>query len=362
MQYTKENISGLNASDFQADIHGNRTDLYVLRNINGMEVCVTNFGALILSIMVPDRNGKMENVVIGCDNISLAEKLSREYYIGATIGPVAGRILNGKIRVNGMDYQLPVNSYPNTLHSGENGFHTVVWKASQTSQNRLELSYEYKDGEAGFPGNISARMTYSITDDNELVIEYYASADRDTVYAPTNHAYFNLSGIGNPSPSIEDHLVKINSRLFLPTDENTNHTGEILSVENTPFDFREFHAIGERINSGHPQLENGHGYDHLFVIDRKGYDELEYAASCVSPRSGIRLDIFTTEAGMIMYTGNYLPGFTAMHGTTHPRRSAVCFETERFPDTPANLHFPSILLRRGELYSQTCVYKFSIQP
>lgn len=361
MEYLKNNICGLEAADFQTEINGRKTDLFVLRNSNGLEVCVTNYGGLILAVMTPDRDGVMGNVVIGCDNIKDAERLSREYYIGATIGPVAGRILNGRIRVNGTDYDLPVNSSPNTLHSGDSGFHTVVWEARQTSPGRIELSYSYKDGEAGFPGNIEARMAYTLTDANELRIDYEATSDRDTVYAPTNHAYFNLSGAGCPTSSIEDHLVKMNSRLYLPTDEHTNHTGEILSVEGTPFDFREFHAIGERIGCCHRQLEYGHGYDHLFVIDRKGYDELEYAATCVSPQSGRRLDIFTTEAGMIMYTGNYLPGFSAMHGTTYPRRSAVCFETERFPDTPANLHFPSILLRKGDKYNQTCVYKFSIE-
>lgn len=361
MEYSKENISGLKAEDFQTVVDGKPVDLFVLRNNKGMEACVTNFGALILSIMVADRDGKMENVVIGCDNINDAMKLSKEYYIGATIGPVAGRILNGRFRIAGKDYSLPVNSAPNTLHSGDHGFHTVVWNAVQTAPNCLELSYSYKDGEAGFPGNIEVRMTYTLTDENELRIDYDAESDRDTIYAPTNHAYFNLSGIGCPTPSIEDHLVKMNSRFYLPTDENTNHTGEILSVEGTPFDFRKFHSIGERINSGHPQLECGHGYDHLFVIDKKGYEELEYAATCVSPRSGRRLDVYTTESGMIMYTGNYLPGFTGMHGTVYPRRSAVCFETERYPDTPANLHFPSILLRKGDHYTQTCIYKFSIE-
>lgn len=361
MEFSKENITGLNPVDFCAKVGGKTTEFFVLRNKAGMEVCVCNFGALILSVMVPDRNGRMENVVIGCDNIEAAMKLSKEYYIGATIGPVAGRIINGKIRVGGKDYQLPVNSAPNTLHSGEHGFHTVVWDARQTDESTIELTYDYRDGEAGFPGNITARMIYHVSDSNELRIDYSAESDREAIYAPTNHAYFNLSGAGAPTPSIEDHLVKINSRLYLPTDENTNHTGEILSVEGSPFDFREFHAIGERIGENHHQLVCGHGYDHCFVIDKKGLKELEYAATCISPGSGRRMDIYTTEPGMIMYTGNYLPGFHGMHGTTYPRRSAVCFETECYPDTPANLHFPSIVLRKGDIYTQTCIYKFSIQ-
>lgn len=361
MKFSKENITGLNPADFSAEVGGKTTELFVLRNKAGMEVCVCNFGALILSVMVPDRNGHMENVVIGCDNIVDAVKLSKEYYIGATIGPVAGRIINGRIRVGGKDYLLPVNSAPNTLHSGEHGFHTVVWDARQTDESTIELTYNYRDGEAGFPGDITARMTYHVSDDNELRIDYSAGSDREVIYAPTNHAYFNLSGVGDPTSSIEDHLVKMNSRLYLPTDENTNHTGEILSVDGTPFDFREFHAIGERIGENHHQLVCGHGYDHCFVIDKKGFKELEYAATCISPASGRRMDIYTTEPGIIMYTGNYLPGFQGMHGTTYPRRSAVCFETECYPDTPANLHFPSIVLRKGDTYTQTCIYKFSIQ-
>ncbi|MDE6093846.1 MAG: galactose mutarotase [Muribaculaceae bacterium] len=361
MEFSKENITGLNPVDFCAEVGGKTTEFFVLRNKAGMEVCICNFGALILSVMVPDRNGRMENVVIGCDNIGDAMKLSKEYYIGATIGPVAGRIINGKIRVGGKDYQLPVNSAPNTLHSGEHGFHTVVWDARQTDESTIELTYDYRDGEAGFPGNITARMIYHVSDSNELRIDYSAESDREAIYAPTNHAYFNLSGVGTPTPSIEDHLVRINSRLYLPTDENTNHTGEILSVEGSPFDFREFHAIGERIGENHHQLVCGHGYDHCFVIDKKRLKELEYAATCISPGSGRRMDIYTTEPGMIMYTGNYLSGLHGMHGTTYPRRSAVCFETECYPDTPANLHFPSIVLRKGDIYTQTCIYKFSIQ-
>ena len=361
MKYDKKNVTGLDPVDFSAEVGEKRTELFVLRNSTGMEVCVCNYGALILSIMVPDANDRMENVVIGAGNIHDAVKLSREYYIGATIGPVAGRIIGGRIRVGCKDYQLEINSAPNTLHSGEHGFHNVVWDAVQTKRGCIELTYNYKDGEAGFPGNIKVRMTYTLTNDNELRIDYSAESDREVIYGPTNHAYFNLSGVGAPTPSVEDHLVKMNSRLYLPTDENTNHTGEILSVDGTPFDFREFHAIGERIGENHHQLVCGHGYDHCFVIDKKGLKELESAATCISPVSGRRMDIYTTEPGMIMYTGNYLPGFQGMHGTTYPRRSAVCFETECYPDTPANLHFPSIVLRKGDIYTQTCIYKFSIQ-
>lgn len=357
----KTNLTGLNPKNFQSVINGKETDLYILRNNNSMEVCVTNYGAIVLSIMAPDCHGKFENVVIGCDTLEEACKQSKNYYIGATIGPVAGRILHGNFRVGGKDYHLPINSDPNTLHSGDEGFHTVVWQAQQPCENQLFLHHFHSDGKAGFPGNITVKMTYTLTEDNAFRIDYEAETDSDTLFCPTNHAYFNLTGTGTPTPSIEDHFVKINADFYLPTDANTNHTGEIRNVSDTPFDFRNYHAIGERINQEHVQLLNGHGYDHCFVLKKPALHELSYAATCISPSSGRKLDVYTTEPGLIMYTGNYLPGFTGMHGTTYPRRSAVCFETQCFPDTPNNQHFPSIVLHKEEVYKQICIYQFSTQ-
>lgn len=357
----KANITGLKPGNFHSVIDGKETDLYVLRNKNGMEMCVTNYGAIVLSIMVPDRHGEFGNVVIGCDTLEEACRQSKDYYIGATIGPVAGRILQGAFRIGGKDYRMPLNSVPNTLHSGDNGFHTVVWQAQQLSENQLLLRYSYSDGEAGFPGNIMVKMTYTLTEENAFRIDYEAETDKDTLFAPTNHTYFNLAGMGNPTATIEDHLVKINADFYLPTDSNTNHTGEVSTVTDTPFDFRCYHSIGERINQEHVQLLNGHGYDHCFVLKKPALHELSYAATCISPSNGRRMDIYTTEPGLIMYTGNYLPGFTGMHGATYPRRSAVCFETECFPDTPNNQHFPSIVLQKGDVYKQICIYQFSTQ-
>lgn len=352
-------LSGLNPENFRGSINGKETSLYVLRNGKGMEVCVTNYGSIVLSVMVPDCHGKFENVVIGFDSLDEARRQSADFYIGAVIGPVAGRILNGTFRVGGKDYHLHLNSAPNTLHSGDEGFHTVVWDAQQPSENRLSLQHFHADGEAGFPGNVRVETTYILTENNEFRIEYEAETDRDTLFCPTNHAYFNLTGVGHPTTSIEDHRVRINADFYLPIDENTNHTGEIRSVTDTPFDFREFHSIGERIGCGHPQLINGHGYDHCFVLKKPSLHELSYAATCVSPSKGRRMDVYTTEPGLVVYTGNYLPGFTGMHGTTYPRRSAICFETQCFPDTPNNPHFPSIVLRVGDVYRQTCIYQFN---
>ncbi len=361
MKDYSNNKTGLRPEDFASDGPQGKTALYVLTNNAGSEVCVTNYGALILSIMVPDRDGKFENVVIGGGNLKQAEELSKGWYIGATIGPVAGRILGGKIRVGGKDYTLPINSAPNTLHSGDNGFHNVIWKVEEVTDNSILMHYSYRDGEAGFPGNIEVSLRYTLTDDNELRIDYDATTDAPAIFCPTNHAYFNLNGVSTPTSSIENHVVTINADYYLPTDDNTNHTGEILRVEGTPFDFREPHAIGERIGCGHEQLVFGKGYDHGFVLNKRQRKEMTHAATVVSPTTGRRMDVETTEIGMIMYTGNYLPGFEGMHGTTYPHRSAVCFETECFPDTPNNIHFPSIELNPGVPYHQTCIYKFSIE-
>ena len=355
------NLSGLNPKNFKSEIGGKKTDLFVLRNKNGLEICVTNYGAMILSIMTPDRLGRYENIVIGCDTLEDAIILSKEYYIGTTIGPVSGRILNGKINISGNKNQLPINSISSTLHSGKSGFHTVVWDAEQITKNKLELFHLHIDNSDDFPGNIKVKMIYTLTDDNAFTIEYMAVTDKCTLFSPTNHSYFNLSGIGHPTPSIEDHIVTINAGYYLPIDIKTNNTGEILMVEDTPFDFRKPHTIGERLGRCHPQLLNGHGYDHCFVLEKDYENELSHAVSCFSPKSGRKLDVFTNEPGIIMYSGNYLSGFKGMHNTTFPRRSAVCFETGHFPDTPANLHFPSILLVPDSLYKQTCIYKFSTQ-
>lgn len=357
----KTNLTGLKPENFRYVINGKETDLYILRNSNGMEMCVTNYGAIVLSIMVPDCHGKLDNVVIGFDTLEEARKYSRDYYIGAAIGPVAGRILNGAFRVGEKDYHLQLNSVSNTLHSGDYGFHTVVWQAQQPCENQLLLQHFHADRETGFPGNVAIRMTYTLTNDNAFRIDYEAETDCDTLFCPTNHAYFNLTGMGTPTTSIENHLVRINADFYLPIDAHTNHTGEIRTVTDTPFDFRCYHSIGERINQKDLQLLNGHGYDHCFVLKKPALHQLSLAATCISPSSGRKMDVYTTEPGLVMYTGNYLPGFTGMHGTTCPRRSAVCFETQCFPDTPNNQHFPSIVLHKGEVYKQICIYQFSTQ-
>lgn len=358
----EKTISGLRYEDFASQSgDASSTRLFVLRNKAGMEVCLTNYGGIVLSIMVPDRNGVMGNVVIGGNTVDKAQMLAKEWYIGALIGPVAGRVIGGRFRIGGEDYSIPLNSGPNTLHSGEAGFHTVVWEATQESEKRVSMKYEYKDGEAGFPGNIHVTATFTLTDDNALKIDYEAFSDKPTLFCPTHHGYFNLNGTDNPVAGIENHLVEIDADFYLPTDENTNHTGEILKVENTPFDFRKMRAIGDRINDDHVQLHYGKGYDHVFVLRKRALKELTHAARVKSPSTGRVMDVLTTEIGMVMYTGNYLNGVEGLNGAVFSRRDAVCFETQSFPDTPNNLHFPPVELMPGNRYFQTCIYKFSVE-
>lgn len=362
MKMMKETLSGLRHENFRSECYGRATGLYVLRNDAEMEVCLTNLGGIVLSVMVPDRYGNVDNVVLGADSLEKARTLANEWYIGALIGPVAGRILGGRFRVGGKDFALPLNSAPNTLHSGDSGLHTVIWDADQIADNSVCLRYRYKDGEAGFPGNIEISVKFTVTDDNSLRIDYFATTDSPTLFCPTHHGYFNLDGIRNPMSSIENHQIEIDSDLYLPTDGNTNHTGEILMVEGTPFDFREMRAIGERIGENNIQLQYGKGYDHVFVLRKRELKELTHAARVKSPQTGRVMDVFTTEIGMVMYTGNYLNGVEGIHEAVYTRRSALCLETQCFPDTPNNLHFPSVELMPGNNYSQTCIYKFSTEP
>ncbi len=362
MEMTKETLSGLRHEDFRSEFDGCSTRLYVLRNETGMEVCLTNLGGIVLSVMVPDRDGNMDNVVLGADSLEMARILARDWYIGALIGPVAGRILDGKFRVKGKDFALPLNSVPNTLHSGAAGFHTVIWEAEQSAENSVCLSYRYKDGEAGFPGNMDISVMFTVTDDNALRIDYHATADSPTLFCPTHHGYFNLDGIKKPMSSIENHQIEIDSDFYLPTDVNTNHTGEILRVEGTPFDFRKMRTIGERIGENHIQLQYGKGYDHVFVLRKREHKELTHAARLKSLHTGRVMDVITSEIGIVMYTGNYLDGVVGMDDAVYTHRCALCLETQCFPDAPNNLHFPSVELLPGNVYSQTCIYKFSTEP
>ena len=355
------NLSGLKRENFCKEINGKQTDLFILRNAQGMEVAVTNYGCAILSIMVPDKSGYLGNVILGHDSIDHVIN-SPEPFLSTTIGRYGNRIAKGKFTLYGEEHQLAVNNGPNSLHGGPTGFHSRVWDAVQPTPTTVIFNYTSEDGEEGFPGTLKVEMTYRLEDEiNALAIEYRATTDKATIVNLTNHGFFNLAGIANPTPDVLDNIVTIHADFYVPIDEVSIPTGEILKVEGTPMDFRTPHAIGERINEPFEQLKNGAGYDHCYVLNKTERGSLDLAATCYCPSSGRTMEVYTTEAGVQLYTGNWLNGFTGSHGATFPARSAVCFEAQCIPDTPNKAHFPSAVLLPGDEYQQITVYKFGIK-
>ncbi len=351
-----QTLSGLKRSDFRSEADGKKTDLFVLKNDNGMEVCVTNFGGRIVSVMVPDRNGVMRDVVLGFDNIGDYRTVPTDF--GATIGRYANRINQGRFTLDGTEYQLPQNNYGHCLHGGPRGFQYRVFDAVQKSDRELELAYTAKDGEEGFPGNFNCRVTMTLTDDNAIDIRYEAETDKATVVNMTNHSYFNLDG--DPSKDNSDWLLTVNADSYTPVDSTFMTTGEIAPVMDTPMDFRAPAAIGGRIGQDFEQLRNGNGIDHNWVLNTRG-NIAEACASLESPATGIRLDVYTTEPGIQVYCGNFLDGTVkGKNGIPYGFRAAVCLETQKYPDTPNKPEWPSAVLRPGEKYESRCIYRFSV--
>lgn len=358
---TESNRSGLNRADFQKEIHNKQTDLFILRNPLGMEVCTTNYGCALLSIMVPDKNGEYANVVLGHDSIDHVVN-SPEPFLSTTIGRYGNRIAKGHFTLYGEEHQLAINNGPNALHGGPTGFHARVWDAVQPDDQTVIFTYVSEDGEEGYPGRLEVEMTYRLEEEvNALVIEYRATTDKATVVNLTNHGFFNLAGIANPTPDVHNQVMTINADFFVPVDETSIPTGEILKVEGTPMDFRTPHTIGERIDEPYQQLIFGKGYDHSYVLNKTEAGELSLAATCKDPVSGRSMEVYTTEVAVQLYTGNWLNGFEGAHGATFPARSAVCFEAQCFPDTPNRAHFPSAVLLPGDEYQQTTIYKFDVE-
>lgn len=356
----KMNLPGLNPKDFQTEIDGKMTDLYILKNKNGYEVAVTNYGGSLVAIMVPDKDGQVANVIQGHDNIQDAIN-SPEPFLSTLVGRYGNRIAKGKFTLEGKEYSLSINNGPNHLHGGPTGFHARVWDAEQLSENSLKLHYLSADGEEGFPGNLDMTVVYTFTDDNELVIDYTGTTDKTTVVNMTNHGFFSLTGIANPTPTIEDLECEINADYYVPIDDTSIPTGEIESVKGTPFDFTTPHAVGERIDADHIQTKRGAGYDHCFVLNKKQPGELTFAARVVEPKSGRMMEVYTTEPGVQVYTDNWADGYKGQHGATFPRRSAICFEAQHFPDSPNHPYFPSVVLKPGEVYTQKTIYKFGVR-
>ena len=352
-------FSGLFIADFQKIVDGKETSLCVLTNKAGSEVTILNYGAKIVSIMIPDKDGKMTDVVTG--HASISDYLSSEEpYFGAICGRYGNRIAKGRFTIDGILYdKLAINNGPNSLHGGIKGFNAVVWDMKQIDNQSVELKYSSADGEEGFPGKLDITITYRLTDDNEVIISYNAVTDKATVLNLTNHSYFNLSGAGDPY--IGDHLLTINADYYLPTDDTAIPYGPKEKVEGTPMDFRTPQEVGERINDDFEQLIFGKGYDHTYILNKEG-GELSFCARCVSPKTGIVMETFTTEPGVQLYTGNWMTGnFEGKKGQSYPMRAALCLETQHFPDSPNKPEYPSTILRPGEVFESLTVYKFSTE-
>lgn len=352
----KATESGLLQSKFQTEVDGKKTDLFTLRNKDNMEVCITNFGGRIVSVMVPDKDGQMRDVVLGFDSIQ--DYISKPSDFGASIGRYANRINQGKFTLDGVEYQLPRNNYGHCLHGGPQGFQYRVFDAVQPNPQEVELTYVAKDGEEGFPGNITCKVLMKLTDDNAIDIRYEAETDKPTIVNMTNHSYFNLDG---DAGSNADHLLTVDADYYTPVDSTFMTTGEIASVEGTPMDFRTPTPVGARINDyAFVQLKNGNGYDHNWVLNAKG-DVNRKAVSLKSPKTGILLDVYTNEPGVQVYAGNFLDGsLTGKKGITYNQRASVCLETQKYPDTPNKSEWPSAVLRPGEKYMSQCIFKFSV--
>lgn len=352
-----KSISLINPEMFEKTIDGKEVHLYVLKNKNGLVSEITNYGGKVVSLWVPDQLGNYEDIVLGYSHIDdyLTKK---EKYFGALIGRYGNRIANGKFSLNGTEYNLAKNNGENHLHGGNIGFDSVIWDAKQINEQTLELNYISKDMEEGYPGTLSIKVIYQLTDENELKIEYWANTDKTTVVNLTHHSFFNLKGHGNGT--INDHLLQINAPYFTPVNEGLIPTGIIASVENTPFDFQKLISIGERVDDTDQQLKYGLGYDHNFVLNQS-LEGLNYAAKVIEPISGRVMEIFTNEPGLQFYGGNFLDGSViGKGGNPYEFRTAFCLETQHFPDSPNNPQFPSTVIKPAEQYYSICIYKFSI--
>ena len=347
----------LDPMNFQTEINGKTTGLFKLENDNGIEVYITNYGGRIVSWLVPDRDGKNADIVLGYDSIE-GYLNSNEVYFGSLIGRYGNRIAEGNFELDGKEYTLAINNPPNHLHGGPNGFHNVIWDAKQISDKHLRLQYFSEDGEEGYPGNLQVQVHYLLNNDNELMIDYTAVTDQKTVVNLTNHAFFNLAGAG--SGTVNNHELMINAEHFTPVDSTLIPTGEIATVAGTPFDFTSPKAIGRDLDQENEQLDFGMGFDHNFVLNKQNQGALELAARVYEPESGRVMEVLTTEPGIQFYGGNFLDGSdTGKEGVPYEFRSAFCLETQHFPDSPNQPNFPTTVLEPGEMYHTVTVHRFS---
>jgi len=343
--------------DYGKTSTGDHVYLYTLRNGRGVEAKITNYGGILVSLKVPDRNRKFADVVLGFNDLE-SYLTKNDPYMGALIGRYGNRIAKGRFTLNGVEYKLAVNNGENHLHGGIKGFDKVVWTGREIKTGAgpaVALAYLSKDGEEGYPGNLNVRVVYTLTNNNELKIDYTATTDKDTVTNLTHHSYFNLAGEGNGD--ILNHLVTINANQFVPTDAGSIPTGELKNVAGTPFDFLNATAIGARINQDDEQLKFGNGYDHTWVIKGRG---MRLAATAYEATSGRVMQVWTTEPGVQFYTGNFLNGtLTGKSGKVYARRNGFCFETQHYPDSPNQPSFPTTTLKKGQTLKSTTIYRFS---
>jgi len=349
----------LKASDFQKTIDGKVTNLYLLKN-DKIKVYITNYGGRIVSLLTPDRNGQMGDVVLGFKSIDDYLSANGPYH-GALIGRVGNRIAKGKFTLDSKTYSLPINNNENHLHGGPEGFNNQVWEVKAVDQSSISMNYFSKDGEMGYPGNLDVQVKYSLNNENELLISYKATTDKSTPVNLTNHAFFNLAG--EASGTINDHLLRLNADHFTPVDETLIPLGENRSVEGTPFDFRIPKTIGRDLNqqNTNTQMNYGGGYDHNFVLNKENDREMSLAGYVIDPKTGRRMDIFTEEPGIQFYGGNFMNGSDiGKYGKKFLYRESFALETQHFPDSPNQPSFPNIILLPGDIYQTKSIYKFSV--
>ena len=352
--------SGLNPENFVATYNDMPTALYTLTNANGMEVCITNFGGRIVSILVPDNQGNMQDVVLGFDKVSDYFPENNQTDFGAAIGRYANRINQGKITLDGVEYQLPQNNFGHCLHGGPTGWQYQVYECVEADATHVKLLRVSPDGDNNFPGEVKAYVTYTLTEDNRIDIAYEATTTVPTVINMTNHSYFNLTG-DPANKSVLEHRLSLNSSSFTPVDDTYMTTGEIVPTEGTPFDFRQVKAVGADIDADHEQIRNGNGYDHNWVLNTDG-DISKMAASLYCPETGIALFVYTDEPGIQVYSGNFLDGtVTGKKGAVYQQRHGICLETQHYPDSPNKPEWPSVVLRPGETYRSHTIFAFSVK-
>ena len=351
-------VSGLDPENFVSEVNGKPTSLFTIKNANGMEVCITNFGGRIVSIMVPDKNDSLRDVVLGFD--SIADYINKPSDFGAAIGRYANRINKGILVIDGDSIQLPTNNFGHCLHGGPKGWQYQVYEGQQVNDSVITMTMHSPDGDQDFPGAVTATVTYTLTSNNALDIKYEATTDKKTVINMTNHSYFNLSG--DPSQPATDHILYVNADTYTPVDSTYMTTGEILPVKDTPMDFTTPKAVGQDIDKFEfEQVKNGNGYDHNWVLNTNG-DITQLAAKLTSPTSGISLEVYTNEPGIQVYSGNFLDGtLSGKKGIIYNQRASVCLETQHYPDSPNKPEWPSVILEPGQTYESECIFKFTVE-